>query len=53
MFKLHGVMTGSVGSKGKHIKYVSGGGGGAAKLCFVPGRQKLFLRPWLQQSVFI
>lgn len=37
-------MTGSVGSKGKHVKYVSGGGG-AAKLCFVPGRQKLFLRP--------
>ena len=26
-FKLHGVMTGSVGSKGKHVKYVSGGGG--------------------------
>ena len=29
ILKLHGSMTGSVGSERRHVKYVSGGGGGA------------------------
>ena len=33
ILKLHGSMTGSVGSERRHVKYVSGGGGGGAKLC--------------------
>ena len=35
ILKLHGSMTGSVGSERRNVKYVSGGGGGGggAKLC--------------------